>query len=128
MVQLAEDFDVAVVFVHHNRKSTGSHSSERMAGSLQIGATVRQSWEVVRDPDDEDRRLFLPGKTSNAKDRGGLGFHIIDSAVVQSDDGAFVGKVEWHPDSVELSADQAVRFETDEESRDPWPVACYVTF
>lgn len=123
MVQLAEDFDVAIVFVHHNRKSAGSHSSERMAGSLQIGATVRQSWEVVRDPEDEERRLFLPGKNSNAKDRGGLGFHIIDSAVVQSDDGAFVGKVQWHPDSVELSADQAARFETDEESRDPWPVA-----
>lgn len=122
MVQLAEEFDVAIVFVHHNRKSTGSHASERLAGSLQIGATVRQSWEVVRDPEDENRRLFLPGKNSNAKDRGGLGFRIVDSAISQSDDGDFVGKVEWEPDNVEMSADQAARFETDEESRDPWPV------
>ncbi|NQV22937.1 MAG: AAA family ATPase, partial [Rhodopirellula sp.] len=97
LVQLAEEFDVAIVFVHHNRKGTGSHASERMAGSLQIGATVRQSWEVVKDPEDENRRLFLPGKNSNAKDRGGLAFQIVDSDRPFSDDGDFVGKVDWQP-------------------------------
>jgi hypothetical protein len=29
LVHLAEEFDVAIVFVHHNRKGTGSHSSEK---------------------------------------------------------------------------------------------------
>ncbi|MDA0810611.1 MAG: hypothetical protein O2945_22510 [Planctomycetota bacterium] len=93
-----------------------------MAGSLQIGATVRQSWEVVRDPEDENRRLFLPGKNSNAKDRGGLAFLIVDSHIPLSDDGDFVGKVDWQPGTVDLSADQAARFSTDEESCAPWPV------
>ena len=122
LVQLAEEFDVAIVFVHHNRKGTGSHSSERLSGSLQIGATVRQSWEVVRDPENENRRLFLPGKNSNAKDRGGLAFQIVDSTISLSDEGDFVGKVEWEPGTIDLSADQAARFATDEESCDPWPV------
>lgn len=27
LVQLAEEFDVAIVFVHHDRKGTGSHAS-----------------------------------------------------------------------------------------------------
>ena len=122
LVQLAEDFDVAIVLVHHNRKGNGSHTSERLAGSLQIGATVRQSWEVIRDPEDENRRLFLPGKNSNARDRGGLAFQIVDSDIPLSGDGDFVGKVEWEPGTVDLSADQAARFATDEESSDPWPV------
>ncbi|NQV26674.1 MAG: AAA family ATPase [Rhodopirellula sp.] len=122
LVHLAEEFDAAIVFVHHNRKGTGSHASERLSGSLQIGATVRQSWEVVRDPEDENRRLFLPGKNSNAKDRGGLAFQIVDSDRPFSDDGDFVGKVDWQPGTVDLSADQAARFSTDEESGDPWPV------
>ncbi|MGZ0174566.1 MAG: hypothetical protein ACKVHE_34120 [Planctomycetales bacterium] len=39
-----------------------------------------------------------------------------------SDDGDFVGKVDWQPGTVDLSADQAARFSTDEESCDPWPV------
>ncbi|MBI1311364.1 AAA family ATPase [bacterium] len=122
LVQLAEDFDVAIVFVHHNRKGTGSHPSERLAGSLQIGATVRQSWEVVGDPDDEGRRLFLPGKNSNARDRGGLAFQIVDSDIPLSDTGDFVGRVEWQPGSVDPTADQVAFQAIDEESRDPWPI------
>ena len=122
LVQLAEDFDVAIVFVHHNRKGNGSHPSERLAGSLQIGATVRQSWEVVGDPDDEGRRLFLPGKNSNARDRGGLAFQIVDSDIPLSDTGDFVGRVEWQPGSIDLTADQVACLTLDEESRDPWPV------
>ena len=61
--------------------------SERLAGNLQIGATVRQSSEVVVDPDDKDRRLFLPGKNSNAKSCGGLAFRIVDSDIPMFDDG-----------------------------------------
>lgn len=45
-----------------------------------------------------------------------------DSAVKQSDDEDFVGKVEWQLDGVRMSADPSARFETDEESRDPWLV------
>ena len=122
LVELAEEFGVAIVFVHHNRKGTGSHASERLAGSLQIGATVRQSWEVIADPDDKERRLWLPGKNSNAKSCGGLAFRIVDSAIVQSDDGDFVGRVEWEPGVVDLSADEAAQFESDDETRDPFPV------
>jgi putative DNA primase/helicase len=96
--------------------------SERLAGSLQIGATVRQSWEVVVDPDDKDRRLFLPGKNSNAKSCGGLAFRIVDSNIPMSDDGDFVGRVAWEPGTVDLTANEAAQFESDDETRDPFPV------
>ena len=108
--------------MHHNRKGTGSHASERLAGSVQIGATVRQSWEIVVDPDDKDRRLFLPGKNSNAKSCGGLAFRIVDSDIPQSEQGDFVGRVEWEPGIVDLTANEAAQFESDDETRDPWPV------
>lgn len=122
LVELAEELDVAIVFVHHNRKGTGSHSSERLSGSLQIGATMRQVWEVFADPEDKDRRLFVAGKNSNARERGGLAFRIVDSTIKQSEAGEFVGRVEWDANPLNLSADDIAFQSLDSESRDPWPV------
>lgn len=122
LVELAEELDVALVFVHHNRKGTGSHSSERLSGSLQIGATMRQVWEVFADPEDKDRRLFVAGKNSNARDRGGLAFRIVDSTIKQSESGEFVGRVKWDENLLQLSADDLAFQSLDNEERDPWPV------
>ena len=122
LVELAEDLDVAIVFVHHNRKSCGSHSSERLAGSLQIGATMRQIWEVFTDPEDKTRRLFVAGKNSNARDRGGLAFRIVDSPIPLSESGDFVGRVEWQEGLLNVSADDIAFQALDTEDRDPWPV------
>lgn len=122
LVQLAEETGIAVVIVHHNRKGSGTHSSERLSGSLQIGATVRQSWEFFLDSEDAERRLFLPGKNSNARDRGGLAFRVVDSEIPLSDGDDFVGRVEWEPSPVAMSADDAARESHDQESGDSWPV------
>ncbi len=122
LVELAEELDVAIVFVHHNRKGTGSHSSERLSGSLQIGATMRQIWEVTHDPDDKDRRLFVAGKNSNARDRGGLAFRVVDSTVPQSSEGGFAGRVQWEAGLLDMTADDVALQAADIENRDPWPM------
>ena len=108
--------------MHHNRKSCGSHSSERLAGSLQIGATMRQIWEVFTDPEDKTRRLFVAGKNSNARDRGGLAFRIVDSPIPLSESGDFVGRVEWQEGLLNVSADDIAFQSLDTEDRDPWPI------
>lgn len=122
LVKVAESLGLAIVLVHHNRKGSGSHSSERLSGSLQIGATVRMVWEFFRDDDEEERRLFLPGKNSNAKNLGGLAFRVVDSNIALSDQGDFVGRVEWEPLPISMSADEVADRQRDGESHDPFPV------
>ena len=121
-VEIAAEFGVAIILIHHLRQGTGTHTSERLAGSVQIGATVRQSWEVFQDPADENRRLFLPAKNSNGLQSTGLEFRIVDSDIPQSDQGDLVGRVEWGG-SVEMSADQFARqFASAPDDDDPFPV------
>lgn len=122
LVAVAEDLGLAVVLVHHNRKGSGTHASERLSGSLQIGATVRMVWEFFQDDDDDGRRLFLPGKNSNARDRGGLAFRVVDSDIPLSDAGDFVGRVEWEPEPVAMSADDAAGRQRDADGGDSFPV------
>lgn len=122
LVKVAEELGLAIVLVHHNRKGSGSHSSERLSGSLQIGATVRMVWEFFRDDDDEERRLFLPGKNSNAKNLGGLAFRVVDSDIPLSDQGDLVGRVEWESSPISMSADEIADRQRDGDSHDPFPV------
>lgn len=122
LVAVAEELGIAIVLVHHNRKGSGTHASERMSGSLQIGATVRMVWEFFRDDDDDERRLFLPGKNSNARDCGGLAFRVVDSEVPLSDAGDFVGRVEWEVGTVAMTADDAADRQRDTEGGDSFPV------
>ena len=122
LVTVAEELGLAIVLVHHNRKGSGSHSSERLSGSLQIGATVRMVWEFFRDEDDEERRLLLPGKNSNGKNLGGLACRVVDSEIQLSDQGDFVGRVEWESSPIKMSADEVADRQRDGESHDPFPV------
>ena len=83
---------------------------------------MRQIWEVTRDPDDKDRRLFVAGKNSNARDRGGLAFRVVDSTVSQSSEGGFAGRVQWEAGLLDMTADDVAFQAADIENRDPWPM------
>lgn len=83
---------------------------------------MRIVWEFFADDEDEERRLFLPGKNSNARDRGRLTFRFVDSAVPMSDEGDFVGRLEWESGAVAMSADEAARRQRDGEGGDSFPV------
>jgi KaiC/GvpD/RAD55 family RecA-like ATPase len=77
LATLAERNQVAVICVSHLNKNTGQSSSNRIIGSIAFNATARAVWHVTRDPDDSNRRLFLPGKNSYAKEPRGLAFRLI---------------------------------------------------
>jgi len=82
LAQLAEDHDIAVVAIHLT-KSQGK-ALYRSLGSLAFVAAARAAWIVAADPDDDDRRLFLPAK-NNLGRASGLAFRIIDGKVVWED-------------------------------------------
>jgi len=93
LARLAEEQHIAVVGISHLTKASAqSKAIYRTMGSLAFVAAARAAWGVVKDPEDEIRRLFLPIK-NNLAESSGLAYRIVDS------------RVEWEPDPVTVSID-----------------------
>lgn len=108
---IAERHRVAMVAVTHLNKSGGGPAIYRAMGSLAFAAAARAAWAVSKDKDDPRRRLLLPIKNNIAPDTGGLAFRIEPLGV----DGCPV--VEWEPDPVNVSADEALSSDRDSDER-----------
>lgn len=83
LATLAEEYDVAVVGINHLNKAQGK-ALYRSMGSLAFVAAARAAWAVMADPDDHDRRLFLPVK-NNLAAPSGLAFRIEDKRILFED-------------------------------------------
>src|SRR5690606_10020909 len=83
LTKMAEQRGVAVVCVSHLNKSGGNDALMRVMGSLAFVAAARAAYLVLKDPADEDRRLFLPLKNNLGADQTGLAFQV-ESAQVRS--------------------------------------------
>ncbi|MBN8596136.1 MAG: AAA family ATPase [Planctomycetes bacterium] len=73
---IAEQTGAAVVLVQHLNKSASANALHRMTGSIGFVGAARTGYIVVRDPDDEQRRLFLCVKSNIGPEANGLGFRI----------------------------------------------------
>ncbi|MDR3416168.1 MAG: AAA family ATPase [Nevskia sp.] len=104
--QLAERAGVAVVAVSHLNKA-GRSALYRVSGSLAFVAAARASFIVTRDKSHPDRRLLLPSKNNLGQDTTGLAYRIATAA-----NGA--PRLEWEPQAVALSADEALTARSDE--------------
>ena len=106
LAKLAEARGVAVVGINHLSKAQGK-AIYRSLGSLAFVAAARAAWAIVADPDDQDRRLFLPVKNNLAKSTG-LAFRLID------------GRVEWEEGAVLLAVDDLDDNETPRDEAKVW--------
>src|SRR5437660_11349850 len=61
LAALAAKYGVAVLAVTHLRKSAGA-AIYRAISSIAFAAASRAVWAVACDPEDEERRLLVPGK------------------------------------------------------------------
>jgi hypothetical protein len=93
LAKLAEDTGVGILAIDHLAKGAGK-ALHRGIGSIAFTAAPRAVWQVLADPDEPDRRLFLPVKTNLAR-ISGLAFKVTDDGVV------------WEPKAVTMSADEA---------------------
>ena len=74
LAALAERFNVAIVLVAHQRKSVSNHADNTVMGSVAFTGIARSVLHLLRDPDDDDKRLLLPGKMNLCKPPQGLSF------------------------------------------------------
>lgn len=95
----------ACIFNTHLNKGGGNkiEAVHRVIGSVAWMAAVRAGHLVALDPDDRDKRLFVPMKINNGKNADALAYTIDDL-------GDDRGKVRWLG-VVDVTADQAVNRE-----------------
>ncbi|KKN44605.1 hypothetical protein LCGC14_0691430 [marine sediment metagenome] len=76
LAKLAQDLNVAVVCISHFNKPNSGNANYRIIGSIAFNAAARAVWYVTEDPDDDKKRLFLPGKSNLAEEQPGMSYKI----------------------------------------------------
>jgi len=94
LAALAQETGVAVVLVAHQRKGAAVNPDDMVLGSRAFTGLARSVLHLMRDPDDEDRRLLLLGKMNLAVTAPGLAFTI----------GNEPARVQWEADPVNITA------------------------
>lgn len=95
--EMAERLDLCVVAVMHLRKSEEGSALNRIGGSIAFGAAARVVWGVIRDPEQEDRILFLPMKNNVSARVDGRAYRIVSS---DPDDEDAPSALEWETETL----------------------------
>jgi len=113
LAALAAERGVAVVLVCHTRKALASFADDMALGSRAFVGLARSVLHLMADPDDEKRKLLLPGKCNLSAPPPGLAFRIVGDP----------GRLEWEPDPLEgFRADDVVTpKESQKTKRGPEP-------
>lgn len=110
---LASRHEVAVLAVSHLNKGNGGNALYRVSGSLAFVAAARAAWLIVKDPDDEQRRLVLPSKNNLAPDVGGFAYRIGTAMTSVGN----VPVIHWEPERVDVSAIEALSPDFERDAR-----------
>lgn len=114
LAELATKFDVAVLCIDHLSKSRNAEALMRVNGSVAFVATARAAWLVTRDPDQKERRLFLPLKNNFGNDQSGLAFGLEQYRLPS---GIETCRVVWEAEAVTVTADEALAPAEDPDER-----------
>ena len=96
--KLAEKYGPAVLIVCHTRKSSAESADDMTLGSRGFVGLARSVWHVMRDRENKNLRLFLPGKNNLAAQSGGMSFSI----------GGDPPCVMWDKTPVTMTADECI--------------------
>lgn len=103
---LAERHNLAIILNSHFSKpssgsSAGKNAIYRVMGSIGFAAAARIVFGVMKDPDDPERRLFLPIKNNIGEDKEGFVYKI---KPVLLEDGIETSKIDWLNEKIESTA------------------------
>lgn len=105
LAKLAEKYNVAIICVSHHNKNSAQDALFRVIGSIGFVAASRAAFAVVKDSNNEDRRLLLPLKNNIGNDKTGLAF-TIESCVVK--DEISTSRIVWSDERITITADEAM--------------------
>jgi RecA-family ATPase len=109
---LAAEQGVAIVGIMHLNKSAGGPAIYRSTGSLAFAAAARSVLAVVKDRDNEARRLLLSVKTNIGAALPGLAYTIAEDSMTRAP------IIVWETKPVLITADEALSNQTcDPEER-----------
>ena len=120
---LAEKYDIAIVGVEHPPKSSNGRAMNQVGGSIAFVASSRSAYLVSKDPEDEERRLFLKIKNNLSNYSGGISFTVESHKLPN---GIEISKVVWGDEPVKITADEVLayynqtEFQHKKESRKKW--------
>ena len=121
--KLAERHNIAIVGVEHPPKSSNGRAMNQVGGSIAFVAASRSAYLVSKDPEDEERRLFLKIKNNLSNYSGGISFTVESHKLPN---GIGISKVLWGDEPVKITADEVLayynqtEFQHKKESRKKW--------
>ena len=117
LAELAAKQGAAVVCVSHFNKNSKGEALMRVTGSLAFVAAARAAFVVARDPDNDDRRLFLPLKNNLGNDKTGLAFTVEPIQLDSAQGSIETSHVLWEPGVVTTTAEEAMAPQVHGEER-----------
>ena len=113
---MAARLGVAILAVTHLSKSgNGGSANNRFIGSIAFVASARAAFIVARDPEDKDRRLFMPTKNNVGPDAGGLTFRL---SLIETAPGIHAPMVLWEG-ATSVTADEVLNARPKKEGSSP---------
>jgi putative DNA primase/helicase len=107
--ELAARHNIAVIGISHLTKAACEQALMRVSGSLAFVAAARAAYLVAHDQTNQTRRLFVPFKNNLGPDGTGLAYRIEPATVPSATSAIDTSRVVWEPESVTISADEAMR-------------------
>lgn len=96
MAKLAERTGLSILGLIHHNKSGSSDPLQSVMGSKGFTSVARSVSTVIRDPNDDSRRLFGTPKNNLGPDTPTLAYSIVPY-VIDTDEGpSATGRIEWH--------------------------------
>ncbi len=117
LADLAAKHETAVVCVSHFNKTTGNESLMRVMGSLAFVAAARAAFAVLSDPEDKNRRLFLPIKNNIGNSQTGLAFTVQGMEFKNSQGLIETSKIVWGSEVITTTANEVLAANSGESDR-----------
>ena len=104
--KLAERHDIAIVGVEHPPKSSNGRAMNQVGGSIAFVAASRSAYLVSKDPEDEERRLFLRIKNNLTSHSVGISYRLEEVTLPTGK----ISKVVWGDEPVKITADEVLAY------------------